>query len=196
MRRVDGSAHDPYLIKEELFDAYISASVGDPCPCGSGKPFGECHKLRKRDTKTRLDQIDRLLLRRAKRRRCYAEDGSCSAIQAYSHSIPRSSLQTIAEQGHVLQFGIPSSADRKSLTSYADIDPKPVGVNEACCFYGFCSEHDNLLFAPVEKKAVDPTSEQTTLFYFRALCRELSAKVDIRPFLGLARDLGRGTGGH
>ena len=141
MRRIDGSNRDPYVITEELFRAYISARDSDACPCGSGKPFRSCHKLRKRDSKTRLDEIDRILLKRSKKRRCFAEDATCSKVQAFSHSIPRSSLETIAENGHVMQFRMPGISEVKKLTGYADIDPSLVGINEACCFYGFCADH-------------------------------------------------------
>ncbi len=190
MRRIDGSDNDPFFIKEELFDKYISARDSDLCPCGSGKTFRTCHKLRKRDSKTRLDQIDRILLRRAKKRQCYAEGlTTCSDMQTFSHSIPRSSLESIAEQGHILQLRMPGIKAAKDIMSLIDIEPELIGINEACCFYGYCSKHDNTLFAPIEKQEVLPTAEQSTLFYFRALCREINAKTETRSFFRLAKKL-------
>ena len=51
--------------------------------------------------------------------------------------------------------------------------PQRLGVTRASTFTGFCSKHDDAIFAPLEKLPFTGTSEQCFLLAYRALAREL-----------------------
>ena len=51
-----------------------------------------------------------------------------------------------------------------------------VGIKTASTFRGFCSKHDNELFAPIEKEPFRGTTEQMALLGYRAICYELLMK--------------------
>ena len=54
--------------------------------------------------------------------------------------------------------------------------PQRLGVTRASTFTGFCSKHDDAIFAPLEKLPFTGTSEQCFLLAYRALARELHLK--------------------
>ena len=59
--------------------------------------------------------------------------------------------------------------------------PNRIGIGEASTFTGFCSRHDDELFAPIEKSPFAGTTEQVALLGYRAVCYELFMKQsDIR----------------
>lgn len=67
----------------------------------------------------------------------------------------------------------PNIPELRKIPAFDKIPPTEIGINEASSFYGFCSHHDNLLFSPIEKEGLKPTSLQDCLLLFRALCKEL-----------------------
>jgi len=54
--------------------------------------------------------------------------------------------------------------------------PELVGISRASTFTGFCSLHDDRIFAPVEKREFAATPEQCFLLGYRAISRELYTK--------------------
>ena len=54
--------------------------------------------------------------------------------------------------------------------------PQRLGVARASTFTGFCSKHDDSIFAPLEKRPFTGTAEQCFLLAYRALARELHLK--------------------
>ena len=54
--------------------------------------------------------------------------------------------------------------------------PQRLGVRRASTFTGFCSKHDDAVFAPLEKQPFTGAPEQCFLLAYRALARELHLK--------------------
>lgn len=56
------------------------------------------------------------------------------------------------------------------------VDFEPVGRNEASTFLGLCSHHDNSLFEPIDKHAIDISNdEQLFLLSYRSVLKEYYA---------------------
>ena len=111
--------------------------------------------------------------------RCSAPSGhrqKCARTFAKAHTVPRASLKRIADDGHVFSF-VPNAynLDRHGPR----FPPQRLGVNRASTFTGFCSNHDNAIFAPLEKTPFVGTPEQCFLLAYRALARELHLKQSI-----------------
>ena len=67
-----------------------------------------------------------------------------------------------------------------------------VGIKNASTFRGFCSKHDNELFAPIEKKPFRATTEQIALLGYRAVCYELLMKKYLLRVDDLLRGMDKG----
>lgn len=70
--------------------------------------------------------------------------------------------------------------------------PERFGVNEASVFTGFCSVHDDQIFAPLEKTEFSGSAEQCFLLAYRALARELFAKQGAVRNIPLLKEMDRG----
>ncbi|MDZ4658473.1 MAG: hypothetical protein SH868_12920 [Bythopirellula sp.] len=110
--------------------------------------------------------------------------GKCSSKIAKAHTVQRgSSLQKIADKGHVYGFAVDAVNLNKSP---GRIPVKRIGINDASTFNGFCANHDNTTFSPVEQKPFTATHEQCFLLGYRAMCREFYQKktvIDAMPFI-------------
>jgi hypothetical protein len=107
--------------------------------------------------------------------RCFHYDAGvhCSEY-IMAHSIQRNNLlSNIARDGHVygLDTNFASIAKNCGKVSY-----KLKGINELSTFKGFCGKHDNELFRPIDDFPVIPTDEQTMLYAYRSIARELFVK--------------------
>lgn len=92
-------------------------------------------------------------------------------IQA--HSVPSSSLKEISELGKVLS---PNVHPAGWLSNDRQFKLERIGINTASTFTGFCSTHDNALFAPLEKVQFEVSSTNALLLLYRATCREYFRK--------------------
>lgn len=115
--------------------------------------------------------------RNMSRRLCSHPDASkaaCNGPIVRAHTVQRSgSLSRIAEGGHVLAF----RNDLNLLHRTGGVPQiRPVGVHDASVFTGLCRKHDDMLFAPVEKKPFAGTAEQCFLLAYRVLLRERFVK--------------------
>jgi hypothetical protein len=110
-----------------------------------------------------------------KRRYClHPNAGSeCSRKIIKAHTIQRSgSLTKIAKEQHVYTL-YPGDAE---LMKTGMLSPRRIGIYDASTFTGFCDFHDNVTFAPIEKRSFECTQEHSFLLSYRALCRELYMK--------------------
>jgi len=131
--------------------------------------MAECHLPLSRGRKPAPGQTNAAVHRFFKSGRCLAPDASkeCGA-SIDSHTISRSTaLGAIAEAGHV---------SRLRVLGQAEPTVEKVGWRSASTFRGFCSRHDNALFAPLEKTAFVATPEQCMLLAYRSVCFELFLK--------------------
>lgn len=96
----------------------------------------------------------------------------CNEKAIRSHTIQRSGkVNAIAENGKVYTCN-----NKLGHLLKKDWDFNLVGVGEATTFYGFCSEHDNNVFQPVEKHKWTGSVHQAFLLAYRELCRDLRGK--------------------
>ena len=65
-------------------------------------------------------------------------------------------------------------------THGTELPPQPRGIGNASTFTGFCTKHDNEIFAPLEKAPFTANREQCFLLAYRALARELYLKTNTR----------------
>jgi hypothetical protein len=113
----------------------------------------------------------------------------CSSEFIKAHSVPKSSLKKIARDGRVYSF-IPDPINIKKQDGI--LQPNLVGIKDASIFTGFCSVHDNELFAKVEDQTFIASPEQCFLLAYRAQARELFMKKAQLEFLGTLRKVDRG----
>jgi hypothetical protein len=122
--------------------------------------FNEVLKSRKKsERKTRLCMFD-----------------NCQQEAIKSHVFQKNGiLREISEKNHLIQLLPPNPYE---LTKKGIYDFKKVGVNDVYTFKGFCKEHDNDLFQPIESKSIlDFTNaNQQALFSYRGLCQEIRRK--------------------
>jgi hypothetical protein len=115
------------------------------------------------------------------RKTCLHPDApsGCSRI-GLAHTVQRATaLNKIASNGHVYV----ALFDLAHQASMMRVDRPPssiplqrMGVGKASAFSGFCSRHDDELFAAIEKKPMGPDTSQAFLAHFRALCFEIYQK--------------------
>ena len=158
----------------------------DPCWCGSGRKYKNCHIGRSKQAPVTRQEIVTNLKSAYGKQYCLhpeASDEVCSGTIVKAHSIQRGGgLERIARDGHVYGFipNYPSVAKDEDWAS-----PRLVGINKASTFSGFCSYHDNKTFKPIETGTIGATREHAFLLAYRALCRELfktRARKDFMPY--------------
>src|SRR5262245_10951209 len=124
-----------------------SGKIGrnDPCWCGSGKKFKKCHYLSDDPGKRLLVDLASSHRKAFSQRMCLARNsqlGRCTGDIVAAHTVPRSQLAQIADEGHVYQIGMEVPPREESFPVRA----KLVGINGASTINGFCAFHDNELF--------------------------------------------------
>jgi hypothetical protein len=94
-----------------------------------------------------------------------------TAIQA--HSVQKSTaLSFIEEAGHVCEL-------RTRIKNGPVCEFVKVGRNTASTFTGFCSQHDAMLFRPIDTEPLDLEDEkQLFLIAYRSITRELHAAIE------------------
>lgn len=154
---------------------YKGRDRNSPCWCGSGKKLKRCHLDRESSPRVQYQDAIRVDKNFHRERVCLhpnASESSCSPTIAKAHTVQKSILRQIETDGHVYQL-MPTLRElvHKPLPS-----PSRVGINLASTFTGFCTQHDNELFAPIEKKPITYCREHAFLLTYRALCQELYKK--------------------
>jgi len=134
-----------------------------------------------------LDDYQREFKRYSQRGRClhYFDGTRCNEVIS-AHSIQKQGqLSLIAERGHVYRL----SADLSMLQKRNGVPGlKKVGVNRASTFAGFCKQHDNALFEPIDNFPLGPVKHQIALYAYRCLCREYFVKENAVAVLNKMKD--------
>lgn len=91
-----------------------------------------------------------------------------------AHSIQeRGLLSKITNTGHVYTL----SADMSDLNKKHGLPMyKKKSIGNVSTFLGFCKEHDNELFKPIDDQYLIPNDQQVLLYAYRSLARELFVK--------------------
>jgi hypothetical protein len=155
----------------------INCSDNDPCWCGSGKNFKECHKYIGYGAKPSIGKISKQFFDLKKKKMClYPDKRDCSKEIINSHSIQNSiSLDCISENGEVYRF-VPNLNARLDWYKYNTMMPIKIGKKKTSIFYGFCKYHDNLLFKEIDAVKIIPTLRQSALLAIRSIAREIYEK--------------------
>lgn len=150
-----------------------------PCWCGSGKKYKQCHMGRADEERVNPWEIEKQSVAGFTRRQCLAPEAwhrECAARIVAAHTIPRrGSLLKIARDGQVYAYKGAVSFARLNETA-GIIKPRLVGVSQASTFHGFCSKHDDSIFAPLENQPFVGSTEQCLLLAYRAQAKEYHAK--------------------
>ncbi len=176
------------------FTEKMKLGRNQPCWCGSGKKYKRCH-LRRYAQKPLASQVVLESFKKTYRKGyCLHPEASpqtCKGNIIRAHTIQRNGgLNRIAREGHVYNCLLHDT----SLTRRLRIEKEPdlVGIGQASTFTGFCSYHDDALFAPIEKEPFVGSAEQVALLGYRAISRELFMKNADMSLTSTKRDLDRG----
>jgi hypothetical protein len=107
-------------------------------------------------------------------RKCLAPSMQCQNAPILAHSIQNGRvIDLLEDKGHVIAL----------LPRFSQAGPnigfRSIGRNLASAFPGFCGQHDDEIFAPLDKKPFDTADqEQLFLLAYRAVSRELHATMD------------------
>ncbi len=157
MRLYQGYGMDKLITKLGRNDKYW---------CGSGKKYKRCHLGR--DAQQPLGKQDVLerFSRVYEEGRCLHPNAglsTCTGKIIKAHTIQRNGgLSKIARNGHVYS-ALKHGRMFEESKSKPDSGPNMIGIREASTFTGFCAQHDNELFAQIEKRPFDGSPIQTAL---------------------------------
>ena len=145
----------------------------DPCWCGSGKKFKQCHLGREKEAPLPSGQLVHELRGHFRVRTCLHPEAprNCTKV-IQAHTLQRrGALERIADTSRQVATFYPLTRDDTG---------RPVlqfrGWRKASTFSGFCSKHDSELFAPLERQPFAGNDEQCFLIGYRAICHELFQK--------------------
>ena len=151
----------------------------DKCWCGSGKKFKRCHLGRENQVRPGKQEALQRFYSVYKKGHCVhpeASPQSCSPKIISAHTIQRNGgLSVIASDGHVFSL-LKHRGMFNESTFETSGGANRVGIKDASTFRGFCSKHDDQLFAALEKEPFRGTAEQMALLGYRAVCYELLMK--------------------
>ncbi len=150
----------------------------DPCWCGSQKKFKYCHLNRHIEEPEKPYKLEAIRKDAFGKRYCMFPKGGatvCSKDIVQAHTVPRSMLNKIAVNGHVISFMAKNSI-YELIEDRGIALPDKLGIKKASVFTGFCETHDKLLFAPIEDQPFRDCAEHSMLWGYRAVCRELFLK--------------------
>jgi hypothetical protein len=85
-----------------------------------------------------------------------------------------SALSLIAREGHVYQ---PQFNPFEHYKNKGKMTLRLIGIQNASTFFGFCKFHDNALFEKIDEYNFHLDQEAIFALHYRALCKELSAKL-------------------
>lgn len=120
-----------------------------------------------------FESLDRI--RRSEYRCCLVEE-NCTEEAVNAHSVPRTVLRTISEEGYVIAPDTYTSADGLELRF------RPEGIGQASIGNFSCQMHDSV-FRAIDTTDIDFEDPRICdLIWFRALLREAWLLLRVRPF--------------
>lgn len=112
-------------------------------------------------------EISQILREKTIRKECLHPDAptNCKGKIVKAHTVQLALLKKIARNNHVYSPGVDMRADKNPLCMMRK------GLKQASTFTGFCSYHDNLMFAPIEKQAIELIESTVFLLTYRSMAR-------------------------
>jgi hypothetical protein len=175
-------------------DIRMAKKIGrnEPCWCGSGLKYKKCHLGRLQMPKVPISEALEKLSEAYGAEYCLHPDKqNCSGDIIRAHTIQRNGgLSKIARKNHVYSFFGNNPADINKNKGI--LAPKLTGLKKASTFTGFCGNHDDSVFAPIEKNPFVASQEHAFLLGYRAICRELFTKQAVSGLISFFRTLDQG----
>ena len=114
-----------------------------------------------------------------KQKKCCAKDvglGPCGGNILSAHSVSRGpNLNKISRFGKVMSYGISISIMKKN-NGKTFLELKEISTKPASAFYGFCAEHDRILFSCFENESFTGRPDQCLAITCRTASREWYCK--------------------
>lgn len=165
----------------------------EQCWCGSGLKYKRCHLHREREEPPKQWEVAEEFRKSFSAKLCSTPatmHSECTGHIVRAHTVPRAgSLTRIARDGHVYAL-VPTLENIARGNGL--LEPQLVGVNRASTFTGFCSRHDDGLFAPLEKVPFIGSAEQCFLLAYRSYAREIFTKTAANQSARLHKSLDKG----
>ena len=141
------------------------------CWCGSGLKFKHCHLDRERRRPFNPFEYSEAVRKELGRRYCSHADESgatCGGPIIDAHTVQKEGgLRAIARGGKVYTL---LATLNGLIKTDGRLEPRLIGIGDASVFSGFCSNHDNDLFRPIEGKTCTIGPREALLFAYRAAC--------------------------
>jgi len=165
----------------------------EPCWCGSGKKWKNCHRDRHLQQELPIGKLLHEMHKNQKNGTCLHPQTSvanCTNRVIKAHTVQRAGgLSAIAEEGHVISG---KKGFENIFKNEGKIVPGLVGIGGASTFMGFCSNHDNSLFEPIEDSNSTLTHEAAFLLAFRAMAYEFLTKKNALKAIEIQRGMDKG----
>lgn len=144
----------------------------EPCWCESGRKFKKCHgSPAPPDTPPQIIS-DRINKKHFATGHCLFPASAECKRTIRSHTVQRQGLLKRIVDGENRVSCLHLNMDRLP----PHWEEKKVGWKKASTFPGFCSVHDQRVFAPIESEPFEFRPEQAFLLGYRAVCHELQRK--------------------
>jgi len=165
-----------------------------PCWCGSKVKYKKCHLDRENQVPVQAWEIDKQAQERRLKGFCiHPEKDSlkiCDAKAIGSHTISKSMLKLISEDGHVYYH---SATIQDLVKTNGKLKTKLIGIGRASILPLFCHKHDSGSFEPIEQSPFTGNSEHCFLLAYRAVCLEYAKKKAVYDNLSsMRKNLDRG----
>jgi hypothetical protein len=148
----------------------------DPCWCGSGKKYKQCHINKGQEKEIPSYEISKDFISSIKFKTCKVPNTikeECSKRIIKAHTISKSAnLKYIQRDGKVYTMFI----NYLAIKDNPKIELKLQGINTASTFYIFCQRHDKELFSPLEDKVFVFSKKQIFLLAFRIIAKSIYLK--------------------
>lgn len=113
-------------------------------------------------------EISQILRDKTRKKECLHPNSpsECKGKIIKAHTVQLALLKRIARRNHVYSPPFVKRSDKNPICMARK------GLKQASTFTGFCSYHDDQMFAPIEKRPIELTSRSIFLLTFRSMARE------------------------
>ncbi|ALO35410.1 hypothetical protein CMT41_12290 [Colwellia sp. MT41] len=156
----------------------------DPCWCGSGNKYKNCHLIRANEVSHSIRRIIAGFKEKTNHKECMHPEASkqnCSKKIINAHTIQKKGpLKFIVDDtNHVYSFG---------MDQYGRNEISKLGWQKASTFKGFCGKHDKELFSVIEDVPYNNGQDQNFIAGYRAYALEYFKKISMIKAVPFMRD--------
>lgn len=177
----------------EKYMLNLNLKRNDKCWCGSNLKYKKCHLDRDKQQRLTLGEIKGEKSKQKPLKKCFhrsVDDANCDGKIINAHTVSKSSsLKKIARDGKIYHY-------KPNFNALCKNDGKfileLIGVSQASTFTGFCAYHDRTLFSPIENKEFTIDNYNCLLLGYRAITKEIHAKLSQNDNVALLKELDKG----